>query len=198
MIRRPPRSTLSSSSAASDVYKRQVQVRGVEEQCKGRESLAIRIAGLSKQCLSSRDIVVLEVRTTHFAEITARKCVRNTVGNHTQRGSFSTFRDGLRDLPTIDCECQSPAHADVVEWLLGRVEHIQVCRKAWKDLYIAGGDQLRQLRAGYARRGVQLTALIHRKSSRTILDHEERDLGQLDIVLVPVRRVLDEDHLVHM
>src|SRR5664280_3859259 len=28
MIRRPPRSTLSSSSAASDVYKRQGQVRG--------------------------------------------------------------------------------------------------------------------------------------------------------------------------
>src|SRR5664279_6154526 len=27
MIRRPPRSTLSSSSAASDVYKRQVEVR---------------------------------------------------------------------------------------------------------------------------------------------------------------------------
>src|SRR5664280_3918216 len=33
MIRRPPRSTLSSSSAASDVYKRQVQIRaGVRNQ----------------------------------------------------------------------------------------------------------------------------------------------------------------------
>src|SRR5665648_874803 len=32
MIRRPPRSTLSSSSAASDVYKRQVLARGCVEQ----------------------------------------------------------------------------------------------------------------------------------------------------------------------
>ena len=30
MIRRPPRSTLDRSSAASDVYKRQIQARGVE------------------------------------------------------------------------------------------------------------------------------------------------------------------------
>src|SRR5664280_352490 len=145
MIRRPPRSTLSSSSAASDVYKRQVQVRGVEEQCKGRESLAIRIAGLSKQCLCSRDIVVLEVRTTHFAEITARKCVRNTVGNHGQRRSLPALRDGLRDALAVDGQRQSLAHADIIERLLGVVEHIQVCRKAWKDLDIAGGDQLGQL-----------------------------------------------------
>src|SRR5665648_1297952 len=32
MIRRPPRSTLSSSSAASDVYKRQGEVERIEEE----------------------------------------------------------------------------------------------------------------------------------------------------------------------
>eukprot|EP00658_Telonema_sp_P-2_P039638 TRINITY_DN28325_c0_g1_i1.p1 TRINITY_DN28325_c0_g1~~TRINITY_DN28325_c0_g1_i1.p1 ORF type:complete len:101 (-),score=38.40 TRINITY_DN28325_c0_g1_i1:44-346(-) len=31
MIRRPPRSTLSSSSAASDVYKRQVQLENLKD-----------------------------------------------------------------------------------------------------------------------------------------------------------------------
>ena len=31
MIRRPPRSTLDRSSAASDVYKRQIQVEGPDE-----------------------------------------------------------------------------------------------------------------------------------------------------------------------
>src|SRR5665648_707532 len=33
MIRRPPRSTLSSSSAASDVYKRQVLIQGIFYYC---------------------------------------------------------------------------------------------------------------------------------------------------------------------
>src|SRR5674536_54604 len=40
MIRRPPRSTLSSSSAASDVYKRQLTVAGAED-----VATALRAAG---------------------------------------------------------------------------------------------------------------------------------------------------------
>eukprot|EP00658_Telonema_sp_P-2_P013650 TRINITY_DN15171_c0_g1_i3.p1 TRINITY_DN15171_c0_g1~~TRINITY_DN15171_c0_g1_i3.p1 ORF type:complete len:131 (-),score=26.73 TRINITY_DN15171_c0_g1_i3:93-485(-) len=39
MIRRPPRSTLSSSSAASDVYKRQVIYQGFLRECTGLISI---------------------------------------------------------------------------------------------------------------------------------------------------------------
>src|SRR5664280_3782516 len=40
MIRRPPRSTLSSSSAASDVYKRQVRGRGGRRRPEGQRDRA--------------------------------------------------------------------------------------------------------------------------------------------------------------
>eukprot|EP00658_Telonema_sp_P-2_P053666 TRINITY_DN4226_c0_g1_i1.p2 TRINITY_DN4226_c0_g1~~TRINITY_DN4226_c0_g1_i1.p2 ORF type:complete len:105 (+),score=45.45 TRINITY_DN4226_c0_g1_i1:101-415(+) len=45
MIRRPPRSTLSSSSAASDVYKRQMQARVVEQEG-GAQATADKITAL--------------------------------------------------------------------------------------------------------------------------------------------------------
>src|SRR5665648_6064 len=45
MIRRPPRSTLSSSSAASDVYKRQEKVRLMQANWIGRsDGLLVRFA----------------------------------------------------------------------------------------------------------------------------------------------------------
>eukprot|EP00658_Telonema_sp_P-2_P024529 TRINITY_DN19859_c0_g1_i2.p1 TRINITY_DN19859_c0_g1~~TRINITY_DN19859_c0_g1_i2.p1 ORF type:complete len:175 (+),score=43.72 TRINITY_DN19859_c0_g1_i2:133-657(+) len=54
MIRRPPRSTLSSSSAASDVYKRQVQM------------LEQRVQYAEEDARSSREL--LDVRTQMFEE----------------------------------------------------------------------------------------------------------------------------------
>src|SRR5664279_2404840 len=44
MIRRPPRSTLSSSSAASDVYKRQLQALGCVQGHQGHHAAVSRLA----------------------------------------------------------------------------------------------------------------------------------------------------------
>src|SRR5665648_929009 len=51
MIRRPPRSTLSSSSAASDVYKRQVIDRGSVEAL-----VLLRLLGQSHKVFRSKDV----------------------------------------------------------------------------------------------------------------------------------------------
>src|SRR5664280_3083460 len=56
MIRRPPRSTLSSSSAASDVYKRQVYADG---------GAAVAPAGANRKVLSD-DISTMEVGTVQI------------------------------------------------------------------------------------------------------------------------------------
>src|SRR5665648_843631 len=61
MIRRPPRSTLSSSSAASDVYKRQVS----------RKFLAMTehaLGDLLGKDLSGLDLVALMIDGVHFAD----------------------------------------------------------------------------------------------------------------------------------
>eukprot|EP00658_Telonema_sp_P-2_P081030 TRINITY_DN819_c0_g1_i2.p1 TRINITY_DN819_c0_g1~~TRINITY_DN819_c0_g1_i2.p1 ORF type:complete len:125 (+),score=38.66 TRINITY_DN819_c0_g1_i2:73-447(+) len=44
MIRRPPRSTLSSSSAASDVYKRQVSTQSTGKTCGGMEPKEMKVS----------------------------------------------------------------------------------------------------------------------------------------------------------
>src|SRR5664279_5269925 len=54
MIRRPPRSTLSSSSAASDVYKRQV-VDGIDPQ-KLRETLEIELTASEEHSKVSAEV----------------------------------------------------------------------------------------------------------------------------------------------
>src|SRR5450756_3172496 len=105
MIRRPPRSTQSRSSAASDVYKRQV-------------------------------------------------------GNNSQCGNLPALGDGCSDALAVDCQEQGLTDADVVERFLGDIDPIEQGREGRKDLYIARGDQLGQLREGYGGGGVQLTALI--------------------------------------
>src|SRR5664279_975032 len=49
MIRRPPRSTLSSSSAASDVYKRQIQQRAVKRGLERREIESVPVIGIDEK-----------------------------------------------------------------------------------------------------------------------------------------------------
>ena len=49
MIRRPPRSTLDRSSAASDVYKRQGRIGGVEESHRRRGAGVERLLALAPQ-----------------------------------------------------------------------------------------------------------------------------------------------------
>src|SRR5674536_259136 len=69
MIRRPPRSTLSSSSAASDVYKRQVLTDVAAAKVKsliaseGREDLVLRIAVQPGGCSGLRYQLELDDRS---------------------------------------------------------------------------------------------------------------------------------------
>src|SRR5674536_46801 len=60
MIRRPPRSTLSSSSAASDVYKRQSALRVVRRCADLAELLAAAAAGLGRVVVLSADLPELD------------------------------------------------------------------------------------------------------------------------------------------
>src|SRR5664279_4977050 len=65
MIRRPPRSTLSSSSAASDVYKRQVVVsahRPVLQQSEPHVGPVVLSTLLLKECLQSDVAAMQRVR----------------------------------------------------------------------------------------------------------------------------------------
>src|SRR5665648_229242 len=55
MIRRPPRSTLSSSSAASDVYKRQVEIVRFGKALGGEEATFYGLAGLGDLILTATD-----------------------------------------------------------------------------------------------------------------------------------------------
>src|SRR5674536_249427 len=77
MIRRPPRSTLSSSSAASDVYKRQHQHElrtrgsdglGVREDLRGIDQLDDP-RGAGGQALTVQAVGVVEVAYSHPAEL---------------------------------------------------------------------------------------------------------------------------------
>eukprot|EP00658_Telonema_sp_P-2_P067662 TRINITY_DN56595_c0_g1_i1.p1 TRINITY_DN56595_c0_g1~~TRINITY_DN56595_c0_g1_i1.p1 ORF type:complete len:100 (+),score=15.33 TRINITY_DN56595_c0_g1_i1:121-420(+) len=64
MIRRPPRSTLSSSSAASDVYKRQLlkgtQVDGVYNADPKKDPSAVRYESLSYMDVLTQDLKVMD------------------------------------------------------------------------------------------------------------------------------------------
>ena len=55
MIRRPPRSTLLSSSAASDVYKRQETHCGTCGTCTERRE-ALRLAGIDDKTIYESDL----------------------------------------------------------------------------------------------------------------------------------------------
>eukprot|EP00656_Telonema_subtile_P030258 TRINITY_DN3325_c0_g1_i2.p1 TRINITY_DN3325_c0_g1~~TRINITY_DN3325_c0_g1_i2.p1 ORF type:complete len:533 (+),score=171.09 TRINITY_DN3325_c0_g1_i2:99-1697(+) len=93
MIRRPPRSTLSSSSAASDVYKRQVstQSTGVRRAMLKLWVLFI-LAGASASVASNHDIVSL-----HPGDVPAEK-VTDSHGRHgPQRVSPEVQREVERD-----------------------------------------------------------------------------------------------------
>eukprot|EP00658_Telonema_sp_P-2_P021807 TRINITY_DN18692_c0_g1_i6.p1 TRINITY_DN18692_c0_g1~~TRINITY_DN18692_c0_g1_i6.p1 ORF type:complete len:108 (-),score=35.73 TRINITY_DN18692_c0_g1_i6:82-405(-) len=79
MIRRPPRSTLSSSSAASDVYKRQVEDRGSrvplherEEQHEHEEQVSEESVSQTRVSDHSEDVVkvVLNLSLIHISEPT--------------------------------------------------------------------------------------------------------------------------------
>src|SRR5665648_1303370 len=75
MIRRPPRSTLSSSSAASDVYKRQILGLRRKEKLKVRQPLAkIMIPVLNKefqeQFDSVKNIILSEVNVKEVEYLT--------------------------------------------------------------------------------------------------------------------------------
>eukprot|EP00828_Plagiopyla_frontata_P046466 TRINITY_DN825_c0_g1_i3.p1 TRINITY_DN825_c0_g1~~TRINITY_DN825_c0_g1_i3.p1 ORF type:complete len:361 (+),score=52.05 TRINITY_DN825_c0_g1_i3:71-1153(+) len=79
MIRRPPRSTLSSSSAASDVYKRQVSTQSTWEKqtikIKNKNLTRFKLMqGEKKQCQSQRKRKFIALMSGGIAGITSRTC----------------------------------------------------------------------------------------------------------------------------
>src|SRR5664279_2568395 len=89
MIRRPPRSTLSSSSAASDVYKRQVQ----ERRLAGSRRSADRddLARLDDEVEIAQDLGLTAVGEVHGLEAHGERAGR-------QRSRVGRLRQGLDSL----------------------------------------------------------------------------------------------------
>lgn len=111
---------------------------GVDQICKGRESLASRVSCICQQLLCGRNVIVFEVRfTADFAEVTVWSGIGEAIRDERHRRQLAALGNVVHDLLAIDRQRQGLAHTFIIERLLATVEYDVVGAKVGENLSIA-------------------------------------------------------------
>src|SRR5450756_432814 len=114
MIRRPPRSTQSRSSAASDVYKRQIRAREHDARLRRRDPLATRHAVEARENEAAGQFLPIRQPPDGFRRIPARGILRRGEDEAAAWGLHEETRrvTGLRSLEE-DRDLRSAAESEM-------------------------------------------------------------------------------------
>src|SRR5678816_4367982 len=127
MIRRPPRSTLDRSSAASDVYKRQVG----EHRVKAHDFLHRDVRTAERQREPIVVLVTRECDTAAFEELVKRR-MRELCGKR-NRGHIATARERLASFDWPDKVAVKVLRVVTVKALRRILEHAQRVNQSLVD-----------------------------------------------------------------